>query len=139
MYLTAHRVLALAAQEEGINAFYRVHGVNWQGVDATPAGAQSTLVEEHREITPGGNRVRSYLDIIAPDASNPRVIVADFQRFLTSSSPQKFPVVHLGGSARFELGLELSLAASWRAEAELLFHECLHVWMQSNRKMAAPT
>lgn len=136
MYLTAHRVRSLSTKEEGINAFYRVHGVNWRGVDTTPVDAQSTLVEQHREITPGDNRVRSYLDIIAPDASNPRAIVADFHSFLTESSPQEFPAIYLGDSARFELGLELSLAASWRAEAELLFHECLHVWMQSNRRAA---
>jgi hypothetical protein len=78
MYLTAHRVVSPSGAQ-GVNAFYHTHS------DGTfPPGELSTAtisevaderpgILERREtsVSPGGNSVRSYLDVVAADGTPP--------------------------------------------------------------------
>lgn len=129
MYLTAHRVVSPQSASEAIHAFYRVHEDAWAGLDADPEHVPSHLVRETRILPGWGHRVRSYLDLIAPDRTSPGLVVADFEAFLHGDAPREFPCEFLGTTTRIRLGVERLLAASWRAEAQLLFYECLHVWI----------
>jgi hypothetical protein len=130
VYLTAHRVVSTTSGIEGVNAFYHVHGTGWTDLDSDPETAPGQLVRINRALPAGGNRVRSYLDVIAPDMTSPGAIIGDFQHFVLGHSPEQFPCEFRGAVARVRMGIERSLAASWRAEAQRLFYECLHVWME---------
>ncbi len=129
MYLTAHRVVSPSTGEQGINAFYRLHGDEWRGLDEDPESVPSRLVRSRRLVTTKGNRIRSYLDVIAPDASSPGEVLSSFHEFLGAPSPSAFPCDTVLRGVRFRVGVERSLAASWRAEAQRLFNECLQVWI----------
>ena len=75
MYLTAHRVFSRRDGREGINAFFHIHGAPLGGAmdmarivhiaDEEPG----ELVEQRWDLHPGGNAVRSYLDVVAEDAT----------------------------------------------------------------------
>lgn len=128
MYLTAHRVVSPTGNE-GIHAFYRTHGESWRGLDTDVETAPSQLVRARRELEPGGNRVRSYLDIIAPDLISPSSIITDFETWIRGEAPVQFPCQFHAMNSVVRMGVERALAASWRGEAQRLFYECLHVWM----------
>ncbi|MCK5805861.1 MAG: hypothetical protein KAI66_23725, partial [Lentisphaeria bacterium] len=70
MYLTAHRVWS-PSNQEGINVFRHWHGSDHPWPE-NPAGLPEDdpgLIDPsvvHTPISPGGNRVRAYLDILAP-------------------------------------------------------------------------
>jgi len=77
IYLTAQHVVSSPKQKVGINAFfYRSTSalprgssgvVDLRAVLASPRGE---LANDDVEVKPGGNRVRSYLDIVASDAGD---------------------------------------------------------------------
>lgn len=131
MYLTAHRVVSSSSGIEGVNTFYHVHGKGWTDGDSDPEAAPGQLARVNRALTVSGNRIRSHLDLTARDITGPGTLIADFQSFVLGSSPKRFPCKFRGSVARIRVGVERSLAASWRAEAQRLFYECLHVWIGS--------
>lgn len=133
MYLTAQRVTSGTGDADGINAFYHMHRDAWAGRDVKPEDAPGYLVTRRLAVDPGGNRIRSYLDVLAPDTTSPSLIIADFQRFVTGPVPERFPHEFAGTVATFRMAIERSLAASWRAEALRLFSECLHVWISPEK------
>lgn len=133
MYLTAQRVTSATSNADGINAFYHVHRDDWVGRDVNPEDAPGYLVTRRLAVDPGGNRVRSYLDVLAPDTTSPSLIIADFQQFVTGPVPDRFPHEFAGKVATFRMAVERSLAASWRAEGLRLFNECLQVWMSPKK------
>ncbi len=72
MYVTAHRVVS-PLEEEGVNTFLHLHGplFVWPENPAPlPENNPGTLEERATEVPPGGNRVKSYLDVLAPDATS---------------------------------------------------------------------
>lgn len=78
MYATAHRVRS-ALGEEGINVFLHRHGgdMPWPADPWTlPETQPGEIVLKTEAIPPGGNQVRSYLDVIAPDNSSPDALEA---------------------------------------------------------------
>ena len=92
MYLVAQRVLAPAGTE-GINAFCYVHGPYvWQGLP--PAGIPDqnpgTLAAQTIVIRPPGNRVRSYLDVVAPDETSWSELRPAFMAFVSEARRQPF-------------------------------------------------
>lgn len=73
MYLTAQRVLAPSG-ETGINVFLHVHGnsrlpsLELPNAIALVADTQPGEMTAHGcDVKPGGNRVLSFIDIVAPD------------------------------------------------------------------------
>lgn len=127
MFLIAQRVVDITTDQqlEGINT-YRYHhgGANWD----TPPGSEfrennpGELVEKH--LTPGfpksGNRVRSFLDILAPDDALPEEITRAFHRFLPAlAHAWNFPVESPQERCRFSFYADPGLVPV--QEAKILF------------------
>jgi hypothetical protein len=73
------------------------------------------------EVPPGGNRVRSYLDIIMPDEVMWAEARRSFITFLSKAQGSDFPWEGVSGRCTFRVGLEQRLAANWQHEiAQLL-------------------
>lgn len=73
MYATAHRVVNPKG-EEGVNAFLHRHGPDFPWPEEAwnlPETQPGDQVWEQVSLPPGGNRVRSYLDLLCPDDTRP--------------------------------------------------------------------
>ncbi len=76
MYVTAQRVRSRSSRE-GINAFLSLHqgqespGIDWARPAVMTVAEQypGTLVDSELDLTPGGNAVRSFLDVVAADGT----------------------------------------------------------------------
>lgn len=126
MILTAQHVRA-ASGAEGINAFCRLHGPTgwsqpWQG-DLS----EGELVNRAISVPPGGNSVRSYLDVIAPDETPTQEIRNAVIPFIAQSRGQPLPWVATVGPCTFRFGVELGLHANWSEELRQLLLAALTV------------
>jgi hypothetical protein len=124
MYLTAHHVISPSSQAEGFNSFFYVHGPYvWDA--APPAGIPDNnpgeLMATHIEVPPPGNRVRSYLDVVAPDETPWSEIHESFIAFASQAQQQAFPWVGVVGRCLFRINLELGLAQQWHHEIANLY------------------
>lgn len=129
MYLTAQRVLAIASGDEGINAFHHRHPRSWIG--PPPAGIPETnpgeLVKREIDISPGGNRVRSYLDIIAPEETPWSDIREALLSLAAANASTPFPWTQTSGNIRLLASMEPTLAPNWQTELALLYQAILRV------------
>jgi hypothetical protein len=131
MLLVAQRVVQLGSiLRAGINAFCYLHGeLSW--LDEPPADLGSgELANYALEVDPRTvNRVRSYLDIIAPDAtSNQRLVAAVQSGADTLASAGRPPPWHLAhGEVAFSFEVEAALAAHWQVEMRMLLGYALAV------------
>lgn len=83
MLLTAQRVISPASQARGVNVYRYAHGPHdWERVPDKflPEANPGELVAQWIQLRPGGNRVVSFLDVVAPDDMN----VVQLQQALTS-------------------------------------------------------
>jgi hypothetical protein len=134
MYATAHRVVRASTGETGINAFLHTHGEHFpwpQEAWRLPETNPGVQVRDNVELSPGGNRVRSYLDVLAPDNVSPDEIdvaltglwlelVADEAAAPAATGPLPNPLVYQRGRVVLRFGVEGSLEASRSIEmAEL--------------------
>ncbi|MCB9760481.1 MAG: hypothetical protein H6739_11635 [Alphaproteobacteria bacterium] len=122
MYATAHRVVT-AHGETGINGFYHVHGRDFTWPDdpwTLPETNPGQLVGDDVKVQPGGNRVRAYLDVLAPDDTPPVEIeialtalwlqlAADEMSSLGATGRLPNPLVYRHGRVVLRFGTELSL------------------------------
>jgi hypothetical protein len=79
MYITSQRVVSPARPREGINAFLSLHGhggegvavIDWENprVEQVAEEFPGVLVDSECDLRPGGNRVRSFLDVVARDGT----------------------------------------------------------------------
>jgi hypothetical protein len=123
MYVTAHHVVRPGTNVEGINAFCYRHGSHlWAGLP--PAGIPDEnpgeLAASSAPVRPGGNHVRSYLDIMMPDEVPWTEVRASFVAFLSEAQRRDFPWEGVIGRCTFRVGLELDLASTWQHEVALL-------------------
>jgi hypothetical protein len=124
MYLTAHRVVRPSTGEEGINAFFYLHGaLVWDGLppEGIPDREPGELTNEHVELQPPGNRVRSYVDIVAPDETPWTEVRPAFVAFVTKAQASPLPWEGVVGRCYFRVGLEQALVAAWQSEFAKLF------------------
>ncbi len=136
MKLVAQRVVSIAQGQKltGINSRHYSHtGREW--LDAPPDDlGEGELVNRHDQVRPGGNRVRSYLDIIAPDSTPSLTIelsVRSTARFLAEAgAPLPWAINHADVSIEFNI--EASLASHWQIELETLLAHCLAVRLESD-------
>ncbi len=108
MYITAHRVVHPRTTDEGINAFCYRHGsFIWVGLP--PAGIPDDnpgeLAVSMVAVPPGGNRVRSYFDIIMPDEVMWGEARRSFITFLSEAQGRDFPWEGVSGRCTFRVGL----------------------------------
>jgi hypothetical protein len=123
MYLTAQHVRSTAGRE-GINAFFYQHGpYAWQGLppQGIPDQNPGALVLQTLAIPPPGNRVRSYLDIVAPDEAGWPEIRPAFMTFVSEAQRGPFPWVGVSGRVFCRVGLEQTLAKQWQRELADLY------------------
>jgi len=124
MYATAHRVASPTTGVEGINAFHYLHGgYEWDGApppEFLPETNPGTLLNDSVAVPPPGNRVRSVLDVVAPDGTAPREIERALADVTSRDAPASFPAVWTSGRFWFRFGLELALVPVWRQELRLL-------------------
>ena len=129
MYVTAHHV-SNRRGEEAINAAMYLHGQeNWQiSPTGVPDPEPGELLRSHIALTPGGNHVRSYLDLVAPDGAQWPELHQAFIGFLAAAQPTTLPWVGISGRCLFRFGLELALAKDWPRELARLYRaaEVLH-------------
>ena len=123
MYLTAQHVRSLDGRE-GINAFHYLHGPHlWQGLppQGIPDQNPGTLTAQAIVVEPPGNRVRSYLDVVAPDETAWSEIRTGFITFVSEAQRRPFPWLGVSGRCFLRVGLEQSLANQWHREIAELY------------------
>ncbi|MBT3327540.1 MAG: hypothetical protein HN396_15000 [Gemmatimonadales bacterium] len=120
MYATAHRVVS-ARGETGINAFLHLHGlkpvpgIDWNDVDMdfVTDRAPGAPHAEHLEVTPGGNRVLSYLAVVCRDDTPNEAIVRALAHMEATLELNTRPVVRRfpeGVTVRFDFAGQLPSA-----------------------------
>jgi len=130
MKLVAQRVVSPATHATGVNAYYYRHpGRDW--LDAPPDDlGRGVFASKILEVEPPvGNRVRSFLEITAPDrTSNLEIqhVILDGASLL-SSGRQQLPWALVHGETLFNFNIELSLAAQWDLELRILLGYALEV------------
>ena len=127
MYLAALHVRRASSGDEGINAFRYVHGRDWlEAPDGVPDDDPGSLVEQSIEVPPGGNRVRSFLDVIAPDHAAWEDIRKAIRAGLALTKP---PMNFTYGACRIRFSLDEELRPKWLEEFRVL-HDHLHaLWL----------
>src|SRR3954471_18891648 len=112
MRLTAQHVRT-STGVEGINAFCRLHGpYEWTAPPPEDLAA-GELVNQAISVPPGGNTVRSYLDVIAPDEAPTQEIRNAVVQFIDRSRGRPLPWAGAIGRCTFRFGVEQGLHASW--------------------------
>jgi len=126
MILTAQHVRS-STGAEGINAFCRLHGLHeWR--DPPPEDlAAGVLVNQAISIPLGGNHVRSYLDVMAPDETPTQEIRQAVVQFINRSRGRTLPWAETIGRCTFRFGVEFGLYESWAIEFRRLLLSALTV------------
>lgn len=128
MRLTAQRVVSRAGQH-GINSFYAVHGPH-EWLDRPPdpiLASPGELVESDIRVTPPGNRVRSFLEIVAPDDMPSRRIIRGVMDCLDLLSNKELPLTVESAPMLFTFNAERALALAWRKELVTLLEHAIRV------------
>jgi hypothetical protein len=97
---TAQRVVS-ALGLPGVNAFCRTEG-------------QPEAV--YIEVPPGGNRVRSYLDVEAPNGAPLAALFAFVDEACRGTRVERLPMSVSAGGFTLTFGCEAALAPAWREE-----------------------
>lgn len=126
MYLTAQRVIS-ACGENGINGFLYEHGaVTWESPPEPGNGAVGELVHTFVMVPPGGNKVVSYVDIVAPDGAPYDDVRSRVLACLVRRANEQLPLPWVGvdGDVRFGLNMIPAYARDWRSEVTKLLTAC---------------
>ncbi len=126
MFLTAQRVIS-SRGENGINGFLYEHGaVVWEAPPEPIAGSIGELVHQFILVTPGDNKIVSFLDIVAPDGT-PYVSVRELivpWLVAQASAQQPLPWTGIVESMRFGLHMTAACAKLWKSEVSKLLTAC---------------
>ncbi len=126
MLITAQRVVAPSGLV-GINSYHYEHYADtpWTTDDLTALESSASLAKSRFQVEPGGNRVRSYLDVFAPEGTTATELLPWFQRILRTPTPPSFPFVDREDQAVLRFNLDLGLVPTWRDEFADLFANLL--------------
>jgi hypothetical protein len=127
MFVVAQRVVA--PEGEGINAFYRAHGAQpdwvWEVPEGIPDGKPGDLKKESIQVR-GQGRVRSFLDIAAPDGTSPEQLWwAHHAIVALAGVDARFPLVVVSGPVFVRYDLESQLLGVWHGELHALLDAAL--------------
>jgi len=124
MYVTAHRVRT-PHLVEGINAYLYVHGAQAWHAPPDPELDPGALVHSMLTVEDvGGNEVRSFLDIVAPNEMWWSDIRQALMQLIGAMQHQPLPWQGVVGACRFRIGMDLLLARTWQQELTHLFQAC---------------
>lgn len=118
MYLTAHRVRATDGRE-GINAFRHLHGADlpWPADARTlPDRNPGREVDRRVEVIPGGNHVRAYLDVLAPDDIDWKLVKDALEVFRSNLDAQLNPAAFRMRGVTCLFGVEFALVTERAAQ-----------------------
>jgi hypothetical protein len=110
MYIAVH--LVKRGAEEGINAFLHEHpaAFPWPANAADLADSNPGKVVDRRiDLQPGGNKVRAYLDILAPNGTSVADIRSALRELRRVLDRQRNPTTFAVGQITFRFGVELGL------------------------------
>lgn len=130
MFLTAQHVRSPFGHE-GINVFRYQHGPYvWHGLPPVgiPDQNPGALAMQAVPVPAGGNQVRSYLDIIAPDEVSWQEIRPAFMVFMGQVPRQPLPWAGLVGRCLFRMGMDHGVALTWPQEAAALFNAAFNLF-----------
>lgn len=134
MYVTAHLVRSREG-DEGINAFLHLHGAEFTWpedpaplADTTPG----TVVSRRTDIPPGGNRVRSYLDVLAPDGTTRHEIQGALAGLSRDLRERRNPTVFSLGSVTIRFGVDSGLEGLRSQHLDMLSPVALGLLDQSS-------
>lgn len=122
MYITAHLVKSID-QREGINAFLHVHGTSFAWPDDASSLPETTPGEtalHHTDLPPGGNQVRAYLDILAPDRTPRGAIAQGLTALSHDLRERRNPTVFRQGVVTIRFGVEPGLEGLRAQQLEML-------------------
>jgi hypothetical protein len=123
MYLTSQRVARRATGAQAVNAFHYAHGGRaWEGPapEGIPDRDPGTLVLERVELEPEGNRVRSYLDVVAPDGTSFEEIRPALIAFVSRAQAFPMPWEGVVGRCSFRIAMDDDTASEWERELATL-------------------
>jgi hypothetical protein len=129
MYITAHLVKA-RDQREGINAFLHVHGAGFawpEDASSLPETAPGSTVLHRTDLPPGGNQVRAYLDILAPDRTRRTEIEQALTAFSRDLPERRNPTVFHQEGVTIRFGVELGLEGLRTEQLEMLARSVLQI------------
>jgi hypothetical protein len=130
MYLTAQRVRAPSGQK-GINAFFYLHRRAWLDEpppEVLPEHNPGELLHKQIEIyPPSGNRVLSYLDIVAPDGTPSTQIIRWSRDLLCRPEELALPWSVVVGDCLIRFDLGESMLPTWNIELGELLRAALRV------------
>jgi len=129
MYITAHLVKS-RDQREGINAFLHIHGATFQWPDdasSLPDTTPGRSVLRRTDLPPGGNNVRTYLDIVAPDGTSRAEIERALSAFSRDLCERRNPTAFNHGVVTIRFGVELALEALRAQHLEMLIRPALQL------------
>jgi hypothetical protein len=127
MFLVAQRVVT--PHGEGINAFYHAHGPRpdwvWEPPDGVPDRDPGEVQHQDIQVV-GQGRVRSFLDIAAPDGTPVQQLQWAHQALVALAGVgAQFPVIVVSGPIFVRYDLESQLRDEWHAELHALLDAVL--------------
>ena len=129
IYLTAHRVRSPQTGEEGINAFrYSSGNYTWEGAPPTPVAVDKdpgVLMASTIRMRPPGNRVLSFLDVVAPFDVRVDELHEALGSLAYGRPPERFPNEWTHARLWIRFGAERALVPFWRSEIGALGAEAI--------------
>lgn len=136
MYLTTHRVSSPAGKE-GINAFLYRHGeveaslprIDWSHPDLPRIVEEcpGTLSSSAIEVPAGGNRVRSFLDIVAPDSTGAARIESALDQFEGALTLERLGMAYHFSEVAVRFNVEADLSGQALQQFQQLRASALHL------------
>jgi hypothetical protein len=126
MHLVAQRVVQAgshADRKTGVNAYCYYHSdTRWAEAPPPESLPRGQLVGRIIEVSPSGNRVRSYLEVTAPDDTHDMQIIGVVQsganQLAEKGEAPPWRLIH--GEVSFSFDVEAALAEHWQIELRLL-------------------
>ena len=127
MLLVAQRVVSVAHKIQGVNAYRYSHRYSRWPTDPTILfdDPNKMLARKRIQLRPGGNRVISFLDVVAPDDMDVADLVHVLNEFSGQPQPPVFPVCKVSGPCAVRFAIGENIIPAWRDEIEDLIKHLL--------------
>lgn len=141
MYVTAHLVRSRSG-DEGINGFLHHHGADFSWPpDAAdlPDTTPGTIALRRIDLPPGGNQVRAYLDVLAPDGTPRAQLGQAMAAFARDLPERRNPTVFVLGTVTIRFGVEPGLERIRALQLDMLAQVALALLDEDSLARASTT